>query len=235
MESFAFSPDGAYLAIRPYGADGAAGGTGAGCGGRRGARRRTGRRPGPAADDRPGTALIVRDLATGRETAFGNVSQFAWQDADRGHLLALTISAVGKTGNGVQLYDPATGVLRVLDSSPSIYSGLVWRKDSADLAAFRAKTDDKKDGPAQAVLAWTDLGKAERLRTYDPAADKAFPAGMRTVSTRRLSWSDDGRMLFLGIAKWDDKTEPAGRGGRGAGPAPTRRPPSRSGTPRTSS
>ena len=55
-------------------------------------------------------------------------------------LLALAISAVGKTGNGVQLYDPATGVLRVLDSSPAIYSGLVWRRGAADLAAFRAKT-----------------------------------------------------------------------------------------------
>jgi hypothetical protein len=218
IESFAFSPDGTCLAIRPYGADGAGGGSpGAGAaGGARG-----GARGGDtaAADDRPGTALIVRELATGRETAFGNVSQFTWQDTERGHLLALAISAAGKTGNGVQLYDPATGVLRVLDSSPSIYSGLLWRKDSADLAAFRAKADDKKDGPEQAVLAWTDLGKGERLRTYDPATDQAFPAGMRTVSTRRLSWSDDGRMLFLGIAKWDDKTEPAGRGGRGTGAA----------------
>ena len=86
----------------------------------------------------------------------------------------------------MQLYDPATGVLRVLDSSAAIYSGLVWRRDTADLAALRAKTDDKKDGPTQAVLAWTDIGKTERFRTYDPAADKAFPAGMRTVSTRRL-------------------------------------------------
>ena len=92
----------------------------------------------------------------------------------------------------------------------------------------------RRTGPRRRVLAWTDLGKTERLRTYDPAADKAFPAGMRTVSTRRLSWSDDGRTLFLGIAKWDDKAEPAGRGGA-AGPAPTRRPPSKSGTPRTSS
>jgi dipeptidyl aminopeptidase/acylaminoacyl peptidase len=216
VESFAFSPDGTCLAIRPYGADAGsgAGAAPAGGGGRGGAR---GGDTSAAADDRPGTALIVRSLATGREMLFGNVSQFAWQDIEGGHLLAFTISAAGKTGNGVQLFDPATGVLRVLDSSAATYSGLAWRKDSADLAVFRGKTDDKKDGPTHAVLAWTDLGKVERLRTYDPTADKAFPAGMRTVSTRRLSWSEDGRALFLGIAKWDDKIEPAGRGGRGAG------------------
>ena len=59
----------------------------------------------------------------------------------------------------------------------------------------------------------------ERLRIYDPLADKAFPAGMRTVSARRPSWSDDGRTLFVGIAKWDDKPESAARGARGGAAA----------------
>jgi acetyl esterase/lipase len=40
---------------------------------------------------------------------------------------------------------------------------------------------------------------------------------MRTVSFRRLTWSDDGRVVFLGIARWEDKLPSAGRGGRGAG------------------
>ncbi len=78
---------------------------------------------------------------------FGNVSQFAWQDAERTHLLAMIISAEGKTGNGVQLFDPETSVLRVLDSSPSTYTDIAWRKDAADLAVLRAKTDERKDGP----------------------------------------------------------------------------------------
>lgn len=219
IESFVFSPDGASLALRPYGPEAATGGSGGGAssGGARGGAR-GGADAAASAEERPGTALIVRDLATGRDMTFGNVSQFAWQDAERGHLLAFAISAAGKTGNGLQLFDPATGVLRVLDSSPSIYTGLAWRKDAADLAVLRAKTDEKKDGSIYTVMAWTDLGKAERARSYDPAADTSFPAGMRTVSFRRLAWSDDGRTLFLGLGRWDDKIEPAGRGGRGAGP-----------------
>ena len=174
IESFTFSPDGAYLAIRPYGPEAAGGGGGAASGGgaRGGAR---GGDTSAGAEDRPGTALVVRDLASGRETAFGNVSQFAWQDTERGHLLAVTISAAGKTGNGLQLFDPATGVLRVLDSSPSIYSGLSWRHDAADLAVFRAKTDEKKDGPIYTVLAWTGLGASERQRVYDPAGRQDVP------------------------------------------------------------
>ena len=211
IESFAFSGDGAYLAIRPYGPErpsGAPAAAAAGRGGRGGAAA-------PAdAGDAPGTTLIVRQLATGRDMSFGNVSQFAWQDAERGHLLAMTISAPNKMGNAVQLLDPETNALRVLDSSSAIYTGLSWRKDSLDLAVLRARNDDKKDGPTHAILAWSSLGKGERLRTYDPVADSKFPAGMRTVAFRRLSWSDDGKVVFAGFAKWDDKIVPAGRGTR---------------------
>src|SRR5262249_35444150 len=119
IESFAFSANGAYLAMRRYPPkkdtpDATAAGE---------------------TDDAPGAPVIVRHLASGRDTTFGNVSAFAWQDLPkRGRLLALTISAEDKTGNGVQLFDPETDALRTLDSSPSTYSGLAWRKESADLA-----------------------------------------------------------------------------------------------------
>ena len=212
IESFSFSPDGAFLALRPYGPERAAPGGGGPPGGGRGTGR--GAAASAEADEAPGTTLIVRRLATGRDMTFGNVSQFAWQDAERSHVLAMTISAPGKMGNGVQLFDAETNTVRVLDSSSSLYTGLAWRKDAADLAVLRARTDDRKDGPAHAVLAWTGLDAAERLRTYDPAADPKFPAGMRTVAFRRLSWSDDGKTVFFGIAKWNDKLAPAGRGTR---------------------
>ncbi len=213
MESFSFSRDGAFLAMRRYAQTGTAGASGgAGQGGPPG-----GRGGGEAsADEAPGTTLIVRQLSNGRDMSFGNVSQYAWQDLDHSHLLAMIISAEGKTGNGVHLYDPQTGVLRVLDSSPNIYTDLAWRKDAADLAVFRAKTDDGKDGPTQTLLAWTGLGKAERQFSYDSTADKTFPAGMRVVSFRRLAWSDNGRVLFFGIAKWDDKIAAPAREGSGA-------------------
>jgi dipeptidyl aminopeptidase/acylaminoacyl peptidase len=218
IESFAFSPDGASLAIRPYGPEPAAGGGRGGApagGGARGGAR--GADESAAAEDRLGTALIVRDLATGREMTFGSVSQYAWQDAPRGRLLAMTISAAGATGNGVQLFDTATGVLRVLDSSASVYTGLAWRKDASDLAVLRATADAKKEGPTYTLLAWTDLGKGERARVYDPSSAPGFPAGMRTVSSRRPTWSQDGRMLFVGLAKWDDQFAPAAGTGRGSG------------------
>lgn len=192
IETFAFSANGAYLAMRRYAPE---------------------RKDAPPAEPTseteatPGATLIVRQLASGRDTTFGNVSEYAWQDLpQRGRLLALTISAEDKTGNGVQLFDPETSVLRVLDSAAASYSGLVWRKESADFAVLRAKTDERHEGATQIVLAWKRLGDAaEAKQQYDPTTDTKFPAGMRTVAFRRPTWSQDGGLVFLGIANWQEK------------------------------
>ena len=86
---------------------------------------------------------------------------------------------------------------------------------------MRGKTDDKKEGSTYLTIAWTGVGTpAEKKLTFDPTADAKFPAGMRVVSFRRAAWSDDGKTVTLGIAKWEDKPPPApgaGRGGRAGG------------------
>jgi dipeptidyl aminopeptidase/acylaminoacyl peptidase len=210
VESFAFSANGAFLAMRRYAPE-----------------RKDAPAPDPTAepDAPPGATLIVRHLASGRDTTFGNVAEYAWQDLPRrGRLLALAISAEDKTGNGVQLYDPETGALRALDSSSSVYSGLTWRKESADLAVLRSKIDERREGATQVALAWRRLAEADEAKqVYDPTADTKFPAGMRTVSFRRPSWSQDGGIVFLGAAQWQEKPagekKPAANDGGNAAPA----------------
>jgi len=193
IESFSFSEDGAFLAMQRY---------------RPASQSSPPDRNGAAEPgEKPGKTLIIRRLKDGTDTTFGNVSQYVWQDTEPSCLLAITISAQGKTGNGVHLFDPRTAVLRVLDSSASVYTGLKWRKDAADLAVFKAKDDKKKEGATQILLAWTGLHKSEQKFSYDPMTDDSFPEGKRTVAFRDFSWSDDGRVLFVGIAEWEDKIE----------------------------
>jgi dipeptidyl aminopeptidase/acylaminoacyl peptidase len=192
IESFAFNASGSHLAMRHYPPEKKDAAPGDGSAAQDG-------------DEPPqGATLIVRQLATLRDTTFGNVAEFAWQD--KGRLLAITISAEDKTGNGVQLFDPETSALRVLDSSAAVYSALAWRKESADLAVLKSTTDDRREGPSHIALAWTHLGiSSEAPHVYDPARDSTFPAGMRTVAYRKPSWSDDGAIVFLGVAKWNEK------------------------------
>ncbi len=191
IETFAFNASGSHLAMKRY------------------APEPKSPPDASAAEEAPvGGTLIVRHLATGQDTAFGNVTEFTWQE--KGPMLALAIGADDKTGNGVQLYDPDTGSLRVLDSAAAIYSGLTWRKDANDLMVLRSATDDRHEGPTQVLLAWPALGPTVR---YDPTSVSGFPAGTRIVSFRRPSWSDDGRTVFVGVARWEEKPKTGARGG----------------------
>lgn len=189
IESFSFDGTGNYLAMRRYAPERPAGA------------------PAANPDEPGGTTLIVRTLATGGDASFGNVNEYAWQD--EGDLIAMAISAADKTGNGLQLLDASSGVLRVLDSGPSIYSMLAWREDSADLAALRSQTHETREGPTHTVLAWKGLGSdRERTTRFDPTAgDSALPLDSRIVTFRRPSWSKDGKVVFAGVAAWEAKPE----------------------------
>ena len=194
VDSFAFSPDGAYLAFRRYAPEKP--------------ERKDKTDPADEAEEPPaGATLIVRQLSTARDTAFGNVSEFVWQDLPkRGRLLAIAISVEDKTGNGVQLFDPQTGALRVLDSSPSVFQGLSWRKKSADLAVLKGWADEAHEGANQVVMSWVHLTEpSEAAHVYDPAKDPKFPAGMRVLSSRKPAWELDGGIVFVGMSKWDKK------------------------------
>ena len=183
VQAFALSHAGSYAALRRY------------------------RAPGGASR---GADLVVRDLERGTQVTLGNVAEFSWNDD--APLLAMTVDVDGRTGNGVQLLDAASGAIRSLDAADRVYTALAWRAHAADLAVFRSRIDSAFVDTAQVVLAWRNVGTAARPVTYDFADDAAFPAGMRVASYRALQWSGDGNLLLFGIAPREPRPAPAGRG-----------------------
>ncbi|HSR41640.1 MAG TPA: hypothetical protein VLL48_05705, partial [Longimicrobiales bacterium] len=181
IRSFAFSEAGPWLAMRGY-------------------------RP----EDGEGRAapLVIRDLESGVDTRFGDVSEYAWQDD--GELLAMVVDGGEGPGSGVQLYDPASGSLRTLISEAGRYRRLSWRKDADALAVLRARGDEVHDDSTHVALAWTGLafGRPEPA-ILDPASAPGFPDGMQITGDRAPRWSDDGSVIFLGIREWEERA-PAG-------------------------
>jgi len=181
VAGFDFSDDGAYLVMRRYPPDGAKG------------------------REYRGVDIVVRNLASGIETNFGNVSQFAWQD--EGSLLAMIIDADGKAGNGVQVFEPSTGRLRTLESRAARYGSLVWREDDDDLAVLRVREDTARYiDSTHVVLAWRDLEARRPVAfVFDPDSAGDFPADTRIVNYAGLRWSDDGQILYFGIKEREKK------------------------------
>ena len=171
VESFSISDDGRYLAFRRYK---------------------------PEDKESSGVDMVVRELASGSSLSFGNVSALQWQD--EGHLLAMTIDADDQIGNGVKLYDPASGRLQSLDTDAATYRGLSWREESADLTVLKTYTEEGREDTAHVALAWRGLDAGEPgAFVLDPREGPTLPDETRVVEYRTPSWSDDGATVFLGI------------------------------------
>jgi dipeptidyl aminopeptidase/acylaminoacyl peptidase len=190
--AFAFSTVDPQIAFRRY-PPAREGGDAAPAAGGRGGR---GGRGGGAQADAEGSALTVRNLSTGADMTFGNVTSFAWQD--KGPNLALTVGVEGRTGNAIQVFDPDSGSLRVLDSGPAVFTALSWRKESSDLAALRSLKQDGYDGESYMVLAWKGLAEKKSVQVDAPK---------RIVSSRAPQWSEDGGTVYVGIAEWLKKPD----------------------------
>lgn len=153
-----------------------------------------------------GSDLVIRSLTTAQEYNFGNVAEYSWKDDSS--LIAMVIDADGKAGNGLQLFNPETGLLKVLDGKEAIYSGLRWREDSDDLAVFRSFENELYEDESQHVLVWKNVSsKKSTSAVLDQKMISGFPEHHKVITSRSLTWSDNGDLIFLAIKAWKQKPE----------------------------
>jgi dipeptidyl aminopeptidase/acylaminoacyl peptidase len=146
----------------------------------------------PASSD-----LLLLELATGIITNIGNVGDFGF---DRlGHYLAYTIDARDRIGNGLQLRDLRTDVVRVLDSEQALYRRLVWVDSGYGLAVLRGKVDTVARDTLYTLLAFTGARAPDRRVVFDAAGRGDFPAGMKISADRAPRLASDLSAVFFGI------------------------------------
>ena len=202
--SFAFSPDGDWLLMRPQGAQSAAPEAPAGRGGR-------GAAPGAAATGEsagPGTDLLMRQLSTGTQRYIGKVGAYAFDEA--GKQLAYTVRGEQRLGNGAYLMALATGEQRTLDAATADYDQLVWSSEGAHLAVLRGDKPKDKTHRENVILTWRDAGTPRmKAATFDPAKASSFPAGMVVSEFTAPRWSDDGARLLVGLKEQEAEKPPS--------------------------
>ena len=154
----------------------------------------------------PGKILIIRELASGKDTSFGNVVRHAW--SDQSSLLAMVIDSPS-ISNTLQVFDPAKGTLRTLESNEQNYTALVWRDNSMDLAAMREIKREPKDDVSHALLAWRNLDQDEPSHFfYEHTGDKSFPKEM-LITGGNFSWSKDGKSISCDLKEKKKSREEA--------------------------
>jgi dipeptidyl aminopeptidase/acylaminoacyl peptidase len=163
-----------------------------------------------------GTDLVLRNLETGLDLNIGNVGSFSFNH--EGSMLAYTIDADKKAGNGVYVLTLKSGVIRPLDSGEADYAQLAWddngRKPLSGyakgnaLVVLKGKKPEKSIQKENELLVFVDLGTdASAKILYNPAGDKGFPEGMVLSEKGELTWSEDNSRIFCGIKEQELEPE----------------------------
>ena len=210
IQTFTFSPtsthvffkrrpaEGAGAAAGRGGAGGPGGGGAPGGGGGRGGAAET-----PAGPR--GTDVILVDLRTGRHQLLGSVGDIAFNRT--GTLLAHTVDAAVKDGNGLFVFDTRSGRTATLDNDSKQYNRLVWNDGGTALAAVKGSDVEKMREKDNVLIVFPDVPGAfddegdEVVKPVilDPAKTDNFPKGWVVSDRGAVSWSEDNARVFFGI------------------------------------
>ena len=153
-----------------------------------------------------GADLLLRDLATGMSRNIGNVNLYDFDDA--GRLLAYTVDATERLGNGVYLVDLNSGQTRTLDGAQQVYDQLAWGSEGTNLTVLRGEKKKENKQRDNVLLAWSQAGTPKTAKLeFDPFRDAAFPKGMVVSEFSPPRFAKDGSRIFIGIK--EQEAEPA--------------------------
>jgi dipeptidyl aminopeptidase/acylaminoacyl peptidase len=151
-----------------------------------------------------GRDAILLDLKTGRFQLLGSVADFAFNKS--GQLLAYTVDAAAKDGNGLFVFDADTGRVTPLDNDARNYNRLAWNEEGTALAVLKGIEVEKMRERDNILVAFPDvpacLKEGHTLpapAVLDPSKAEGFPKGWVASDRATLTWSDDGQRVFFGI------------------------------------
>jgi dipeptidyl aminopeptidase/acylaminoacyl peptidase len=203
IQTATFSPTATHLLLRRR-ATPAAGAQGTGAGAPPQAPPGGGGRGGAAgaAPTIRGTDALLHNLATGMTQYLGNVGDAAFNRP--GTLLAYTVEAPVRDGNGLFVVDLASGRTWVLDNDARTYSRLTWNDAGTALAVLKAKDVPRMRERENVIMVVPNVraamadGAKPRTVSLDTAT-AGFPRGWLVSDRATLEFSDDDARVFFGM------------------------------------
>ncbi len=187
IQSVAFSPTGSHVLLRRRATGGGATNGAAPNGGAPGATRASAGPPDRASD------ALLHELATGQTTFLGSVADAAFNKS--GTMLAYTVDAGVRDGNGVFVVTLATNATRVIDNDSLRYSRLVWNDRGDGLAVLKGREVERMRERDNRLLVVPELDAARTVVLDSKSVTPGFMISERAA----LSFSDDGARVFFGL------------------------------------
>ncbi|NTU51840.1 MAG: hypothetical protein HGA94_05315, partial [Candidatus Aminicenantes bacterium] len=132
----------------------------------------------------PGTDLVVRELASAKETKIAEVVDFVWNKP--GTWLAYSVSSKTPENDGALAFEAASGKTAALLKGLGNYKNLTFDEKGGQLAFTSDRDDYKAEKSASKLYHWAPPAAA--AVELVPAAAQGFPAG--------LAGSENGRPQF---------------------------------------
>ncbi len=178
--TFAFAATSSHLVLRRRGGEAAAP-----------AGRRGGGMP-PQAPAAPGSTpaptgprgqdAVLLDLKTGRFQLLGSVADYAFNRS--GALLAYTVDAAVKDGNGLFVFDARNGRVTPLDNDAKNYNRLAWNDEGTALAVLKGTEVEKMRERDNVLIAFPDVPALLKDGAPAPEAGPSRPGQGRGLSER---------------------------------------------------
>ncbi len=147
-------------------------------------------------DKAEGTQLVVRNLASGAEWQYEDVTAYAF--AENGARLAYAASNEDGDADGAYLVTPGTEAAQALMVGEGVYKALAL-DDEGDQVAFLSNREEfEADQPAFTLYHW-DEG-SEEARAVADGSTRGVPGGWWVSENGDLSFSENGERLFFGTA-----------------------------------
>lgn len=176
---------------------------------------------GGAAPASSGSLVTLVDLAGGTPVTLAGVGEFAFDAA--GQFVAWTIDQRDQIGNGVQLREMATGVVRALDAEKAKYQRLTWADTGDALAFLRTRADSATKDTLSTVLGWARLASRAPTTVSIDEKSAGVASGMVVSADRAPKWSDTQATIYFGLRASREPLPPstgAPLAGGGNAPAP---------------
>ncbi len=152
---------------------------------------------GAAAPPGGGSVVLLVDLTGGAPITLASVGEYSFDES--GQYFAYTTDQRDMLGNGVQVRDLATGVVRALDGEKAMYRRLTWADSGDALAVVRSIADSASKDTLSTVLGWTHLASRTPVTVTINEKNVASTRNLVVSADRAPKWNDAQTVLYFGL------------------------------------